>query len=175
LTLLKPFPGAKALGWAGFACVATLPVVLPRVLDFSKIVTWICKGAQRHLPAARTKEALDQVTDAFSELLRTRMWRPVVLTVVTYLLFFCQCYLVSRALDLPATFFTLAAAMAMTNLIALLPISIAGLGTREAALFLLLGSTGVSLEFILTYSMAIFIVTFVVTGLMGSVASWIIQ
>ncbi|GAI33117.1 unnamed protein product [marine sediment metagenome] len=64
--------------------------------------------------------------------------------------------------------------MAITNIFTFLPISISGLGTREAILSFLLLPRGISLELILAYSLEVLLVFFVAGGLMGVVA-WFLK
>ena len=61
----------------------------------------------------------------------------------------------------------------MGSLVALLPISVAGLGTREAAIVAYLGAAGVSSETGLGLSLLVFLTFHVASGLMGAVAWWI--
>ena len=78
------------------------------------------------------------------------------------------------ALELPITYMEIIPVMALTNIFTFLPISISGLGTREAALAFLLLPRGISLELILAYSMGVLLVFFVAGGLMGAVA-WFLK
>ena len=98
-----------------------------------------------------------------------------MLSVLAHGLFFYQCFLIAQAYSLPISYFALAVIMAMTNLFTLLPISIGGLGTREAALLFLLGPMGIGMEWTLAYSISVFVVTFVITGLMGATAWWFLD
>jgi uncharacterized protein (TIRG00374 family) len=95
------------------------------------------------------------------------------LTVFAYLIFFGQCYLLALALKLPVGFVPVSYAVALGSLVTLLPISISGLGTREAAMIAYLGTVGVSAEAALGFSLFVFLTFYVAGGLMGSVAWWI--
>ena len=63
--------------------------------------------------------------------------------------------------------------MAISNLISFIPISISGLGTRDATLIYLFSLIGLKPELAVSYSFLVFIVFFVCGGLMGAVAWWI--
>jgi len=63
--------------------------------------------------------------------------------------------------------------MALSNLISFIPISISGLGTRDAILIYLFSLIGLKPELAVSYAFLIFITFFVSGGLMGFVAWWI--
>tara|TARA_B100002052_G_C15666700_1_gene499864 strand:+ start:555 stop:764 length:210 start_codon:yes stop_codon:yes gene_type:complete len=62
--------------------------------------------------------------------------------------------------------------MAIANLISFIPISISGLGTRDTTLIFLFGIIGIKEELAFSYSFAVFILFFVLGGLIGSFAWW---
>ena len=57
--------------------------------------------------------------------------------------------------------------------VTLLPISISGLGTREAAIVAYLGTIGVPAEAALGFSLLVFVTFYVGGGLMGAAAWWV--
>jgi hypothetical protein len=98
----------------------------------------------------------------------------VLLTALAYAVFFSQNYLLSLSLGMDAGFMTIASAVALGSLITLLPISISGLGTREAVMIAYLGAAGVSSEAALSFSLLVFFTFYVCGGLMGLIA-WLIK
>jgi uncharacterized membrane protein YbhN (UPF0104 family) len=97
----------------------------------------------------------------------------VMLTVLAYGVFFGQCYLLACALDLSVGFGPVTFAVALGSLITLVPISISGLGTREAAMIAYLDSAGVQAESAISFSLLVFVTFYVAGGLIGAVAWWI--
>jgi glycosyltransferase 2 family protein len=97
----------------------------------------------------------------------------VLFTALAYALFFGQCYLLALALHLNITFLQACFAVSLGSLVTLLPLSISGLGTREAALVAYLGTTAVAAEAALGYSLLIFVTSYATVGLMGALAWWI--
>jgi len=95
------------------------------------------------------------------------------LTVLAYGIFFGQCYLLALALRLKVSFAQVSFAVALGSLVTLLPISISGLGTREAAIVTYLGTVGVPAEMALSFSLLVFFTFYVAGGLMGAVAWWV--
>ena len=94
-------------------------------------------------------------------------------TALAYALFFGQCYLLALALGLGIGFWRVSFAVSLGSLVALLPVSVAGLGSREAAIVAYLGAAGVPSEGALSFSLLVFLSFHVASGLMGAVAWWI--
>ncbi len=95
-----------------------------------------------------------------------------VLTVLSYAIFFIECYLLALALHLSVGFVEVSYAVAIGSLITLLPISISGLGTREAAIIAYLGTVGITSEQALSFSLLVFATFYLGGGLIGAVAWW---
>ena len=95
-----------------------------------------------------------------------------LLTIIAYILFFSQCYLLAVALELDATFIQVSFAVALGSLITLLPISISGLGTREATIIATLGVAGITAENALSFSLLVFVTFYIAGALIGVVAWW---
>lgn len=98
----------------------------------------------------------------------------LLLTALAYGVYFGQCYLLALAIDLPAGFRTVTYAVALGSLVTLLPLSISGLGTREAAMIAYLGAAGVSSEAALGFSLLVFFTFYLGGGLIGLVA-WLVK
>ena len=103
------------------------------------------------------------------------LWRPrllvaALLTAAAYLVFFTQCYLLALALDLPLHFGFVVFAVSTTSLVALIPISISGLGTRDAILIALLNPLGIGAETAVAYSTFILVTFYVAAGGIGAIA-----
>jgi hypothetical protein len=97
----------------------------------------------------------------------------IALTVLAYGIFFGQCYLLALALDLPVGFVPVTFAVALGSLVTLIPISISGLGTREAAMIAYLSSAGIDAESAISFSLLVFVTFSLAGGLIGAAAWWI--
>ena len=93
-----------------------------------------------------------------------------ILTVLAYGLFFTQCYLVAMSLSMRVSFADASFAVALGSLAALLPISISGVGTRDAAIIAYLARHGITPEQALSFSLLIFITFHLMGGLLGAFA-----
>jgi hypothetical protein len=95
-----------------------------------------------------------------------------LLTVLAYGIFFLQCYLLALALHLPLNYIQVSYAIALGSLVTLLPISISGLGTREAAMIAFLSTIGIAAEPALGFSLLVFVTFYLAGGMIGAVAWW---
>jgi uncharacterized membrane protein YbhN (UPF0104 family) len=114
-----------------------------------------------------------ELREGLLQLTLSCLWIASGLTVVAYVLFFSQCYLLALALGIPAGFFPISFSVALGSLATLLPISISGLGTREAAIVAYLGTAGVPEEVALGFSLTVFATFYLAGGLMGAISWWI--
>ena len=113
-----------------------------------------------------TRDGLRQLTPGWLLL-------AIGLTALAYLLFYGQCYLLALALSLPIDIIRISMAVALGSLVTLIPISISGLGTREAVIVAYLGNAGVAPEAALGFSFLVFATFYIAGGLMGAIAWWL--
>jgi hypothetical protein len=93
-----------------------------------------------------------------------------LMTAVGYGLFFLQTYLAALAFHLPVDIIVSSYATALGSLVALIPVSVSGLGTRDAAIATYLGTQGITLAQSISFSLSIFLVFYVGGGLFGFIA-----
>jgi uncharacterized membrane protein YbhN (UPF0104 family) len=89
------------------------------------------------------------------------------ITLLSYAVYFGASVVLLRALGIGLSFRDVACVTGCLSLVLLLPISIAGIGTREATLILLLGKYGIAREDALAYSILQFAVFTLFGGLAG--------
>ena len=89
-------------------------------------------------------------------------------------IYFAQTVALARGLDLPLATSDIIASVILIGLASFLPLSIAGVGTREGVLALIMAHRAVpdSLEAALAYSALIFAFCFLVPGLLGFACFW---
>jgi uncharacterized protein (TIRG00374 family) len=122
---------------------------------------------QYHRDIERT---LDSFQRGMESLLNLRLLLPLLVTVAAYGVFYLQCYLIAGALRLPLSYFYMAFCVSVASLVALLPISVSGLGVRDATFLALLLPLGVTAELAVSYSLLILLVFNVFGGVMGAIA-----
>jgi len=122
----------------------------------------------------RWSKAMDFVRSMRAELgqlTRAIGFWAAVLTIVAYGIYFTQTIYLARALDLPLSEGDIVAAIVLVGLASFLPLSVAGLGTREGILALVMARRAVpdGLEAALAYSALFFSFCFIVPGILGFV------
>ncbi len=106
--------------------------------------------------------------------LRTRKLSAAIsLTLLAQLLFFYQCFLIALSVGMEITPEMLCAGVSLSSLVGLLPITIMGLGTREATLLHTWSPIGVGLEQILAYASLDILIFYLGTACLGYCISWI--
>ncbi|MFH1057556.1 MAG: lysylphosphatidylglycerol synthase transmembrane domain-containing protein [Pseudomonadota bacterium] len=144
---------------------------------------WLALGLARRLktrlhgrlaPDSRRGKLLGWLGEAWSgfSALGWRAWTAAgVLTVLAWLLQMLQGWVFLQALGLAIGPLDLVAALTLAALLALLPVSVAGIGSRDLALVYFFGLAGVAPSGALAYSFCI-ILTVLVCLAGGALAAW---
>lgn len=101
------------------------------------------------------------------QMLSPKNWYIWLFTVLAYAIFFGGIELLFYSLSIQISFLESGFIISLIGLILLLPISIAGFGTREAGLIYLLAFYGISAETAISFSLLQFLTFFVWGGLIG--------
>lgn len=122
----------------------------------------------------RLKAFLGGMGDQVSMLFRAVGKSALALTLLAYIIYFAQTICIARALYLPLSAADVVAAIVLVGLASFLPLSVAGLGTREGLLALIMAHRAVpeSLEAALAYSALFFAFCFAIPGLLGFACFW---
>ncbi|TKJ31125.1 MAG: hypothetical protein CEE40_02390 [Chloroflexi bacterium B3_Chlor] len=180
-----------SLGIAIFSLPEQLSIVAPALLVAGGLAPLLVliPGATRRLivllnrllpilGAARHREEIKRTLNGFErgmeQLLTIRLLLPLLVTVVAYAVFYLQCYLTAVALRLPLSYPYAAFCVSIASLLALLPISISGLGVRGATFIALLLPLGIVAEMAVSYSLLILFVFNIFGGGWGAIA-WFIK
>jgi uncharacterized protein (TIRG00374 family) len=163
------------LAFLGLAVLAGAPFLLlsKKVMDR---VAWIL---YRLVPGERARGKLGAYYEEFYESVRELMsWRLSIgglLTAAAYFFFFLQCFCLARSLELgPLDYANVTFLMAITSCVTMIPISIAGLGTRDAILIFLFSSLGLGKEAAVSFSLLVLVAFYVAGGLMG-LSCWLLK
>jgi uncharacterized protein (TIRG00374 family) len=101
------------------------------------------------------------------QMLSPKNWHIWLFTALAYAIFFGGIELLFYSLSIQISFLESGFIISLIGLILLLPISIAGFGTREAGLIYLLAFYGISAETAISFSLLQFLTFFVWGGLIG--------
>ena len=96
------------------------------------------------------------------------------ITIAGYLVYFTQCYLLMLFLGIEMPFIKVVFFVSITSLVSLIPVTVAGLGTREATLVYLFSTSGRSAEEAVAFSFLFFVSFYLITGVLGFIG-WVIK
>jgi len=163
----------SVISWPAFALICLL-VFLPLLFLNQKMILLLGTLMTR-LPILRARERLlkeksTQFAVGFSMMTPYRILICILLTFSSYSIFFLQCLLCVWALNFSVDFIDLVLLMAATNFISFIPISISGLGTREAALVFFFAQLNPALpgHLAVALGLALFLVLFIGGGFIGA-------
>lgn len=125
-------------------------------------------------PLGRLAAFLRRMGRQVGVLFRAAGKSALALTLLAYAIYFAQTICIAQALYLPLSAADVVASIALVGLASFLPLSVAGLGTREGLLALIMAHRAVpeSLEAALAYSALFFAFCFAVPGLLGFACFW---
>jgi uncharacterized protein (TIRG00374 family) len=96
---------------------------------------------------------------------------PALLSIPFWIIMYSQIYILALSLNIDIPYFTFILFYSIANLISFIPITVAGLGTREAVLIFLFSIYGTTPEKALVISLSGHIITDVLTGFYGFIIS----
>jgi glycosyltransferase 2 family protein len=116
----------------------------------------------------RLRAAAGRMGDELARLWSKHLAALALLSALAFGSLFAGAFALARGLGLPIDFATTAYVVAASSVVALLPISVSGIGTRDAALVLLLAPHGVPAERALSFSLAYFACSLVFSNGIGA-------
>ena len=107
-------------------------------------------------------------------MLNATWWKCIILTLLAYAMYFLLTILLAKSIYMPLLASQIIAAIVLVGIASYLPISVAGLGTRDAMLLLVMNQLRIenSLEYTLIFSSLFFVFCFVVPGSIGFFCLW---
>ena len=113
-------------------------------------------------PRFRLRERLEKAYEAIVSYRDSRgaVFQGFVLSVASRLLWVLGCYFVALAFSLDVSFATLLVVVPVVELARAIPISLSGIGVREAAFVALLGQFGVEGNLAFTYGLVVYFLFF---------------
>ena len=175
---------------AGFVAVAMVRYA-PVIGGDLWLVSWAVVGAtvlgpllllvpglaERLMSRAYARLARDAEADGLARFLaavRAQVSRAMVLTlpltVVSFLVGFGQGWLAANALGLPLSFFDAVCLLAVANLMGLLPISMSGVGIREAFFAIVFPAIGLTASQGVAFGLFVFFVVYIALAVIGFIA-----
>lgn len=97
---------------------------------------------------------------------------PFLLTILTWFLIYSQGYVIAMAFNIPIDFWHFIFYLPIVTVVGMIPITISGLGTKEAALILLFSQFSISIESIVAFSLTSLILTGYIPAIYGGFLSF---
>jgi len=135
-----------------------------------RVIQFVYKRTMLRSYRKKIDESVNDFYLGIEELKKLRLVIPLLTTVFAYLLFYTQGYLIAKSLNIPISFFYLVFCISLVSLVALIPISISGVGTRDATLIVLFSVQGLTKEAAVSLSLGLLFVFYVSAGGMGALA-----
>ena len=168
-------------GFFRFSLLARFQVVSWVIIGFILIFPWLMlkrgiamtvirlllklPGLKRLAP--KITDMADLFFDEMKKLINARLIIAAFLTVGAYLFLFTATWFIATAADIQIDFVTISIFIAIANILSFVPISVSGVGTRDASLVFLFSLVGLSAEMAVLYSSLFFLVFFLVGGFIG--------
>ncbi len=120
------------------------------------------------------RDKFDIFYSAVQQLKKPGIINALLLSVAAYAIFYLQCYLIARSVNISISYLNAAFSISTANLVSLLPISISGIGTRDATLISIFSVLDLSKESALVFSILFLFISNISTCLIGAVA-WFVK
>ena len=157
----------QVVSWISIAIIVAFPwlllkrsITMTLLTDFVKL-PFMRRFEQRLIPAA------EHFFEEMKKLLNIGLLLTAMLTVLAYLFLFGACYLLVQAAGIPIDFLTISIFTAVANVLSFIPISVSGVGSREASLIFMFSLVGLTAEDAVLYSTLFFFNFYLVGGLIG--------
>lgn len=130
--------------------------------------------AERIVPRERKKWSLQVIDSFYKDFPKLRkLIVPSVIGMITWMLTVAQFYIIALSLEINVSYYILLVFFPIANAAGYLPITSGGFGTREAAFVALLSLFDIPAEKSIVLSISGFIVADILTGLYGSILSFL--
>ena len=165
---------AGALYWSGFAVFAGnafVSIGVTLVLGLLCLLAGVALLKRLPMPKRFPKltSMAEKVVDAAAVMLSVRGLRAWGVSFCAYAVYFYSNMLILNACGVDVDYFTTAFLFSVVGLVLLLPISIAGLGTREATMVFLLSPYGFDSSQVVAATLCQFAIYFLLLGAVGMV------
>jgi len=157
--------------WTILAVIVVGIVIFAGLVKQKKILGSILLVLYKKLVPGRFKEKIKMTYTGFIGHIKSLTPRLMIIalfwTTLSWLVYVYQMHFLAGILGIPISFFHIVIVMSYTNFVLLIPVTIAGIGTRDATLIALFGLLGFGWEQALSFSLLVFS-TNLFAGIVGS-------
>ena len=155
--------------WVAVAFVAVAPALLFVRQAAEPAAQWL----YGRFSDGKAHEGLSVFFESLRRQISPRVLGPLLLTFTAFLVNYVQAWLVADALGIGLRFIDVAALVAISSFLSLLPISVSGVGVRESFFALVFPAFGFAGTLGIAFGLGVFAVIYVPTLLAGFVA-WLL-
>jgi uncharacterized protein (TIRG00374 family) len=149
--------------------LAGVLLALPVIISTARLGKWLRQSPAIAKLKTSWRETLLEIHSQLASLTYTTLVRGFGLTALAYLVFFFQCQLGAWGTGVRIPFLDLVLVMSITNLLTFLPVSISGIGVRDASLIVFLARFGIGQGQAVAFSLAILVIFYVGGIILGSI------
>jgi len=162
---------SSTIDYTPMIALITVTAALPFVFlikSFRNSIILVIRAIQKRLTGSDSWSGhLRIFFSEINSLLNRKLILSLAATFVSYTFFFASCHLLSLSIGINLSYFKIAFFIACSNILSFLPISFAGIGTREASLVYLFSLENLSSESALAFSTLVFSFTYILVGIIG--------
>jgi len=152
--------------WVAVVVVA----IAPALLFVRRVAEPAAQWLYGRFADGKTHEGLSTFFASLRRQLGPRLMGPVLVTFAAFMLNYVQSWLVAQAFGIDLAFIDVAALVASSSFLSLLPISISGVGVRESFFALVFPALGFAGTLGIAFGLGVFGVIYLPTLLVGFVA-----
>lgn len=120
------------------------------------------------------KKYINFIKEVWTGMFQKKMFMPWLLTLVAYLVFYIANWFIVLAVGQQISLIEIGFILSLMSLVTLIPITLAGFGTREASLIFLFAFYNIAPETAIVYSLLQFMAFFLWGGIIGMIC-WFIK
>ena len=155
-----------------FAAVAGGAVAAAHGPTMSRIALVLGTVGRRWRLGGRFEDVVMEVHRGFRQITAGTCAAAALLTLAAFILFNAECYLIAKSLGIAVGPIDTAYAVSLGTLIAMVPVSISGLGTRDATVVAYFSALGVPAAVALSFSLLWYVAFYLLTIILGGLIWW---
>ncbi len=129
----------------------------------------ILKAVWRILPGGLKGKAREAFNTFYENMIEWKGFiMPFFITLLGWVLMYSSTYMIALSLDMNIPYFSFITILPVATLISLIPITVGGWGTREAALVVLLSIFGAQSNTVIVMSITASLIGYIITSVLGA-------
>jgi uncharacterized protein (TIRG00374 family) len=178
LALISLGPAQAKSGWMAVGVLAGgLGLGLLLILHtptIKRLRMLLARMAPKSRVGAQISELLDETNRGFRQIRPLAFVHALSATAVAFVFFYAECFIIAKSLGMEVTPIAPAYAISLGILVSMVPLSISGIGTRDAAVIAYLSLYAVPPAMAIGFSLLWFLAFYGMNAFLGTVA-WLLR